>query len=138
MTSSAPPAVCYGWAKTFSLHRRRGRSRPCLTAEPVVIDYETFCKIHDCHDRQGLTIAQTAGALGLHPKTDATWVARPRFGPRRSRPRGSVLDPFKPRITRWLDTHPAPRAFFRPDRRIPQPPRAGPVKAGRVFAATRK
>jgi hypothetical protein len=63
-----------------------------------VIDYETFCKIHDCHDRQGLTIAQTAGALGLHPKTVATWVARPRFGPRRSRPRGSVLDPFKPRI----------------------------------------
>src|SRR3979490_2563737 len=31
---------------------------------PVVIDYETFCKIHDCHDRQGLTIAQTARALG--------------------------------------------------------------------------
>jgi hypothetical protein len=42
-------------------------------AEPVVIDYETFCKIHDCHDRQRLT---------------------------------SVLDPFKPRITRLLDTHP--------------------------------
>jgi hypothetical protein len=33
-------------------------------------------------------------------------MARPRFGPRRSRPRGSVLDPFKPRMTRWLDTHP--------------------------------
>jgi hypothetical protein len=30
---------------------------------------------------------------------------------------------------------PAPRAFFRPDREIAQPPRAGPVKAGRVFAA---
>jgi transposase len=71
-----------------------------------VIDYETFCKIHDCHDRQGLTIAQTARALGLDPRTVATWVARPRFEPRRSRPRGSVLDPFKPRITRLLDTHP--------------------------------
>src|SRR5258708_28986769 len=33
---------------------------------------------------------------------------------------------------------PAPRAFFRPDRQIAQPPRAGPVKAGRVFAATRR
>ncbi len=33
-----------------------------------MIDYETFCKIHDCHDRQGLTITQTARALGLHPK----------------------------------------------------------------------
>src|SRR6202171_1024120 len=106
MTSSAPRTVCYDWAKTFSLHPRRGRPRPGRTAEPVVIDYETFCKIHDCHDRQGLTIAQTARALGLDPKTIATWVARPRFEPRRSRPRGSVLDPFKPRITRLLDTHP--------------------------------
>src|SRR5271170_2957737 len=56
----------------------------------VVIDYETFCKIHDCHDRQRLTITQTARALGLHPQTVATWVARSRFEPRRSRPRGSV------------------------------------------------
>jgi transposase len=74
--------------------------------EAVVIDYETFCKIHDCHDRQGLTIAQTARALGLHPQTVATWVARSRFEPRRSRPRGSVLDPFKQRVTWFLDTSP--------------------------------
>jgi transposase len=72
----------------------------------VVIDYETFAKIHDCRDRQGLTIVQTARALGLHPQTVATWSARARFEPRRSRPRGSVLDPFKTRITRLLDTHP--------------------------------
>ena len=71
-----------------------------------MIDYETFSKIHDCHDRQGLTIAQTARALGLHPQTVSAWLARPRFEPRRSPPRGSVLDPFKPRITRLLDTHP--------------------------------
>src|ERR1700681_4452361 len=106
MTSSAPRTVCYDWAKTFSLNPRRGRQRPGLTAEPVVIDYETFSKIHDCHDRQGLTIAQTARALGLHPRTVATWLARSRFEPRRSRPRSSVLDPFKPRVTRLLDTHP--------------------------------
>src|SRR6516162_3496264 len=98
MTSSALPAVCYDWARTFSPHPRRGR-RPCLTAEPVVIDYETFCKIRDCHDRRHLTIIQTARALGLDPRTVATWAARSRFEPRRSRPRGSVLDPFKPRIT---------------------------------------
>ena len=71
-----------------------------------MIDYETFAKIHDCRDRQGLTIAQTARALGLDPKTVAAWGARSRFEPRRSRPRGSVLDAFKPRITRLLDTHP--------------------------------
>ena len=71
-----------------------------------MIDYETFCKIHDCHHRQGLTIAQTARLLGLHPRTVATWLARARFTPRRSRPRPSKLDPFKPSITRLLDTHP--------------------------------
>src|SRR5437773_2822094 len=60
------------------------QAEPCLTAEPVVIDYETFSKIHDCHDRQGLTIAQTARALGLDPRTVATWVARSRFEPQRS------------------------------------------------------
>jgi hypothetical protein len=81
-----------------------------------VIDYETFAKIHDCRDRQGLSIAQTARALGLHPKTVATWLKRARFEPRRSRPRGSVLDPFKVRITRLLDTDPcsAQKIFRRP------------------------
>jgi transposase len=71
-----------------------------------VIDYETFSKIHDCHDRQGLTIAQTARALGLHRRTVAKWLAYSRFEPRRSRPRASILDPFKPRIMRLLDTYP--------------------------------
>jgi hypothetical protein len=36
-----------------------------------VIDYETFCKIRDCNDRQGLTIAETARTLGLDPRTVA-------------------------------------------------------------------
>lgn len=71
-----------------------------------MIDYETYCKIHDCHERQGLTITQTARTLGLHPQTVSTWLARPRYEPRRSPPRGSILDPFKPRVTRLLDTHP--------------------------------
>lgn len=71
-----------------------------------MIDYETFSRIHDCRNRQGLTIVQTARALGLHPQTVSAWSRRPRFEPRRSPPRGSVLDPFKPRITRLLDTHP--------------------------------
>src|SRR6202790_3477800 len=106
MTTSAPRTACYDWAKTSSLQPRAAGFRWCLTADPVVIDYKTFSKIHDCHDRQGLTIAQTARALGLDPRTVAAWLARSRFAPRRSQPRGSVLDPFKPRITRLLDTHP--------------------------------
>ena len=71
-----------------------------------MIDYETFCKIHDCRDRQGLTVTQTARALGLHPETVSAWLARPRYERRRSPPRGSILDPFKPHITRLLDAHP--------------------------------
>ena len=71
-----------------------------------MIDYETFCKIHDCHHRHGLTIAQTARFLGIHRSTVAIWLARARFTPRRSRPRPSKLDPFKPSIMRLLDSHP--------------------------------
>ena len=102
MTSCAPPRACYDWARIFS---RRGQPLKALDWDPVVIAYETFAKIHDCHDRQGLTIAQTAKALGLHRQTVAMWLKRPRFEPRRSRRRGSILDPYKPRITRMLDSH---------------------------------
>jgi transposase len=71
-----------------------------------VIDYETFCKIRDCRERQRLTVAQTARALHLHPRTVTKWSARSHFEPRRRVSRGSLLDPFKPRITRLLDTYP--------------------------------
>jgi len=71
-----------------------------------VIDYETFCKIRDCRERQRLTVAQTSRALHLHPRTVAKWSARSHFEPRRRVSRGSLLDPFKPRITRLLDTYP--------------------------------
>jgi transposase len=72
----------------------------------VVIDFETFARIHDCHGRQGLTITQIARTLGLHRQTVIKWVARSRFEPRRSRPRDSILDPFKPHITTLLDANP--------------------------------
>ena len=71
-----------------------------------MIDYETFCKIRDCRERQRLTVAQTSRALHLHPRTVAKWSARSHFEPRRRVSRGSLLDPFKPRITRLLDTYP--------------------------------
>ena len=72
-----------------------------------MIDYETYARIHDCRDRQGLTITQIARALGVNRKTVAKWLARPRFTPGEPRhQRNSILDPFKGRITRLLDTHP--------------------------------
>ena len=71
-----------------------------------MIDYETYCKIKDCHERQQLTVAQTARALGLHAQTVAKWVNRAQYRARHSVPRQSRLDPFKARILRLLETHP--------------------------------
>lgn len=71
-----------------------------------MIDYETYCKIRDCHDRQGLTIAQTARALGLHAQTVAKWTRIAQYRARRSAPRASRLDPFKNQVVRLLESHP--------------------------------
>jgi transposase len=70
-----------------------------------MIDYETYCKIRDHRDRQGLTITQTAHALGLHPETVSKWSRRERYAQRVAPPRGSQLDPYKGEIVRWLETH---------------------------------
>lgn len=71
-----------------------------------MISYETYCKIKDLHEREGLRIAQIARALGLHPATVATWLQRPHYQPRKSAPRASLLGPYKGHVVRWLDTHP--------------------------------
>jgi transposase len=71
-----------------------------------MIDYETYCKIRDCHDRQRLTIAQSARALGLHAQTVAKWVKAGQYRTRQSPPRASRLDPFKAQVVRLLETHP--------------------------------
>jgi len=71
-----------------------------------MIDYETFCKIHDHCGRQGLSFAQTARALGLHPQTVVKWARTAQYRLRQSPPRASRLDPFKGQILRLLDTHP--------------------------------
>ncbi|MGH8582250.1 MAG: IS21 family transposase, partial [Gammaproteobacteria bacterium] len=71
-----------------------------------MIDYETYCKIRDCHERQHLTIAQTARALGLHAETVAKWIKAGQYRARRSPPRASRLDPFKARLVRLLEAHP--------------------------------
>jgi transposase len=71
-----------------------------------MIDYETYCKIHDHRTRQGLSIAQTAQALGLHPDTVSKWSRIDQYRRRPQPKRGSRLDPYKGQIVRWLDTHP--------------------------------
>ena len=71
-----------------------------------MIDYETFCKIKRYREEEHLTLAQTARALGLHPRTVAQWARTEQYRARRSASRASQLDPFKPDIVRWLEAHP--------------------------------
>ena len=72
----------------------------------AVLNYEIFCQIRDHLGRQRLTVAQTARALGLDPRTVAKWASAEQFHPRARVPRVSKLDAYKGQIVRWLDTHP--------------------------------
>ncbi|MCK7582024.1 MAG: hypothetical protein MZV65_44735 [Chromatiales bacterium] len=65
---------------------RPDRAAACRPGALTVIDYEMYCKIQDCHERQGLTIAQTARSLGVHEQTVATWLKRPQYQARHSPP----------------------------------------------------
>lgn len=71
-----------------------------------MIDYETYCKIRDHHIRQGLSIIQTADALGLHRETVSKWARREHYRAPPRVKRASRLDPYKSLIVRWLETHP--------------------------------
>ena len=71
-----------------------------------MVDYETFCQIRDHLGRQRLSMAQTARALALHPRTVAKWAGVDQFRARAGVVRASKLDAFKPQIVRWLDAHP--------------------------------
>ena len=71
-----------------------------------MLDYETYCQIHDHLGRQQLTVAQTARALALSPRTVAKWATVQQFRPRVAVARASKLDAFKGQVVRWLDAHP--------------------------------
>ena len=71
-----------------------------------MIDYETFQRIHQCCQRDGLSIAQAASLLGLDERTVARWAATERFSQRQADRRSSKLDAFRPEIVRLLHQHP--------------------------------
>lgn len=71
-----------------------------------MIDYQTYCRIRDYQEQQGLNINQIADVLNLNAKTVTKWLAEPRYRPRTTAPRPSKLDPYKARIRQWLETHP--------------------------------
>ena len=71
-----------------------------------MIDYPTFCRIHQLRDQDRLSFAQIAAELGLHPETVSVWTARPTYQQRKPALRASKLDPFKGTIARLLERHP--------------------------------
>jgi transposase len=80
-----------------------------------MIDYERYCQIRDYHERRHLTAPQIARELHLDERTVARWLAVEKFQPRKTAPRPSKLDPYKPQIVRWLESHPytAAQIFLR-------------------------
>jgi len=70
-----------------------------------MIDYSTYCKIHDYHAKQGLHVSQIAQKLALNPRTVVHWLTVSRYQPRKTTVRASKLDPYKPLILKWLETH---------------------------------
>jgi transposase len=70
-----------------------------------MIDYETYWKIMKLH-AENLRVAQIAGALGLDERTVLHWTEAGAYKQRKSAPRASKLDVYKPEIIRWLETYP--------------------------------
>ena len=59
-----------------------------------MIDYPRWCRLKELAERDHLTAAQIARALGLAARTVRKWLKEP-YRPRKCVPRASVLDPFK-------------------------------------------
>lgn len=70
-----------------------------------MIDYSTYCKIIQMRE-ENLRASQIAQALGLDDRTVIHWLEEKNYHQRKATPRASKLDPYKPQIIRWLETHP--------------------------------
>ena len=71
-----------------------------------MIDYELYFKIKDYHQNRHLTISQIASELSIDERTVIRWLNADKYRQREIGRRPSKLDPFKPQIIRWLETHP--------------------------------
>lgn len=71
-----------------------------------MIDYETYVRIRNYLENDGLTRSQVAECLSLDPRTVARWANEKTYQPRKRGKRPGKLDPFKNDIVRLLDKHP--------------------------------
>jgi transposase len=80
-----------------------------------MISYEQFCRLKAYHEQHSLSMRQICRELHLHHTTVARWLAKAHYLPRQAPKRTSKLDPYKPQLIRWLETHPysATQVFLR-------------------------
>ena len=71
----------------------------------MMIDYETYCRIKGLH-QEGLRVSQIAAVVGHEERTVLRWLKQEHYRQRKAAPLPSKLDPYKPQIARWLETHP--------------------------------
>ena len=71
-----------------------------------MIDYDTFCRIKQLGEKEGLNVSQIAAELGLDWRTTAFWLKQERFVERSAALRPSMLDLYKDQIQRLLEKHP--------------------------------
>jgi len=69
-----------------------------------VIDYATYCRLRSLRQEQKLKVGQIAQQLQLDHKTVRYWLQHA-YHPGQRPTRGSKLDPHKPLIKSWLETH---------------------------------
>jgi transposase len=70
-----------------------------------VIDYETYCKIVELHQRHELKPTQIARMLSVDVRTVLHWIEEGTYRQRRTERKPSKLDPYKPRIVQWLESY---------------------------------
>lgn len=70
-----------------------------------MINYEQWCRLKQLAERDHLSAAQIARALGLAARTVRKWL-KESYRPRKRIERASVLDPFKGQVMGMLKEHP--------------------------------
>ncbi len=71
-----------------------------------MIDYETYIKIKNLSETDGLNNSQIAEHLGIDFRTVSKWVCEKRYHARKASLTQSKLDPFKNDIVYMLERHP--------------------------------
>ena len=70
-----------------------------------MINYETYCKILDLHQRHQLKPTQVARTLSLDLRTVLHWLEEGAYRPRHTPRRPSKLDAYKPLILPWVERY---------------------------------